>query len=134
MTESERRQKWISILEAAYSSGESVSDWCIEHGPISTRTFYYWSQKLGYTKDGKRTEKCLASEHRSADENTAEQVNPASPVFVDISHELQKCTVPPPPFHQAPPVIIQAGCYQIGVQDGFTPQTLAKVLEVIRNA
>ena len=134
MTGSERRQKWISILDAAYSSGESVSDWCIEHGPISTRTFYYWSQKLGYTKDRKKTEKHPAGEYRSSDENTVEQVIPASPVFVDISSELHKYTVPPQPLHQAPPVIIQAGCYQIGVQDGFTPQTLAKVLEVIRNA
>ena len=48
MTASERERKWSSILDAAYSSGEQISDWCDKHGLIPHNRFYYWSKKLGY--------------------------------------------------------------------------------------
>ena len=129
----EKREHWNRIVSEAYASREPISQWCAEHN-IRTNSFHRWAKRLGYTKDGKRTEKCLALIEQQVDSVSA-QIVPSSPVFVEVPAQAlghfsgQAGTLPVGPF-----ITIQAGDYQIGIQDGFNEQTLSKVLEVIRYA
>ena len=131
----ETRERWNRIVMEAYASRQPIAHWCAEHS-IRTNNFHRWSKKLGYTKDGKRTEKCLALIEGQG-ENVAAPIIPASPLFVEVPAQTLGCFTDPAtgPFSAAGPLItIQAGNYQIGIRDGFSEQTLSKVLEVVRYA
>mgnify|MGYP007101953720 CR=1 FL=1 len=131
----EKRDHWNRIVTEAYVSRKPIAHWCAEHN-IRTNNFHRWAKKLGYTKDGKRTEKCLAliEDHN---ETISAPVIPASPQFVEVPAQILgrfTGTAAGPCPVAVPLITIQAGNYQIGVCDGFTEQTLSKVLEVIRYA
>lgn len=135
MTWAEKHEYWNKIVSEAYKSQEPITQWCAEHN-IRENNFHRWSKKLGYTKDGKRTEKCLALIEDQLLYPSAPIV-PAPPLFVEVpAQALGKMTEATtdiiPSAH--PLITIQAGSYQIGIQDGFNEQTLSKVLEVIRYA
>ena len=134
MTWEETHAYWDKIVSEAYMSREPISQWCAERS-IRTNNFHRWSKKLGYTKDGKKTEKCLALIAEQTQPAPAPIV-PAAPVFVEVpTRTLGGFKEAADSFPLARPLItIQAGNYQIGIQDGFSEQTLSKVLEVVRYA
>ncbi len=134
MTREEKQEHWNRIVREAYKSRIPITRWCAEHN-IRSNHFHRWSKKLGYTKDGKKTEKCLALIESQHQPETA-QIIPASPVFVEVpSQALGVFDEAESGFHATVPrVTIQVGSYKIGILDGFNEQTLSKVLEVIRYA
>lgn len=127
------QQHWSEIVIAAYRSGEKIRHWCQKHG-INEKGFHGWAKKLGYTENGKRTDKYYSL----MEDPTTEipEVAMAVPVFVEVpSQVLENFREPVQVFPSDHPLItVQAGSYQIGIRDGFSEQTLSKVLEVIRYA
>ena len=134
MTREEKQVHWNRIVTEAYMSRKPITRWCAEHN-IRTNHFHRWSKKLGFTKDGKKTEKCLALIESQYQSESA-QIIPAKPVFVEVPVQtLDGFMEVDNSFHAAGPhITIQTGNYQIGILDGFNEQTLSKVLEVIRYA
>ena len=134
MTGEKNRDRWDKIVSKAYKSHEPIRQWCSEHG-VRTNNFYKWAKKLGYTNDGKKTEKCLAMIEEKPVRACASDVT-AYPQFVEVPAQLlehipenEEC------FSSARPLItVQTGGYQIGISDGFNELTLSKVLEVLRYA
>ena len=134
MTRNENRDYWDRIISEAYRSHEPIRRWCAGHS-IRAGVFYEWAKELGYTKDGKKTEKCLDLMKEQPSLASAPAV-PASPVFVEVPaqvlgsfSEMEESSPTALPF-----ITIRAGGYQIGIRDGFNELTLSKVLEVIRYA
>lgn len=134
MTWNANRDYWDRTVSEAYRSHEPIRRWCAGHG-ISASIFYKWAKELGYTEDGKKTEKCLDLLKEQPAAASAPAV-PASPAFVEVPAQvLGSFSETEESSPSAPPLItIQAGGYQIGIQDGFNELTLSKVLEVIRYA
>ena len=134
MTREEKQEHWDRIVREAYKSRISITRWCAEHN-IRSNHFHRWSKKLGYTKDGKKTEKCLAL-IESQDQPESVQTISAVPLFVEVPAQALGGFVEAESSFPAnvPLIMIQAGSYQIGVLDGFNEQTLSKVLGVIRHA
>ena len=134
MTREEKQEHWNSIVAEAYRSRMPITRWCAEHN-IRTNHFHRWSKKLGYTKDGKKTEKCLAL-IESQDQPEPARIVPEAPLFVEVpAQALDGFVEVESSFRTVVPLImIQAGNYQIGVPDGFNEQTLSKILGVIRHA
>lgn len=133
-TTKQKAAYWDSVLLEAYRSREKIKHWCTKNG-ISVKSFHYWSKKLGYTANGKRTAK-YHTFMEGVRQSTSESVVPATPVFVEVSAQVLRQFSQPTSEIQAsqPQIIIQAGKYQIGIRDGFSEQTLSKVLEVVRYA
>ena len=134
MTRNENRDYWDKIISEAYRSHEPIRRWCAGHS-ICAGVFYEWAKELGYTKDGKKTEKCLVLMKEQPVVTSAPTV-PASPVFVEVPaqvlggfSEMEESSL-----SERPLITIQAGDYQIRIPDGFNELTLSKVLEVIRYA
>ena len=134
MTREEKQEHWNRIVREAYKSRIPVTRWCAEHN-IRSNHFYRWSKKLGYTKDGKKTKKCLTL-IESQDQQESAHIIPAVPLFVEVPAQTLGGFVEVENSYHAnvPLIMIQAGSYQIGVLDGFNEQTLSKVLGVIRHA
>ena len=134
MTREEKQEHWNRIVREAYKSRIPITRWCAEHN-IRSNHFHRWSKKLGYTKDGKKTEKCLAL-IESQDQPESVQTISAVPLFVEVpAQALGGFVEAESSFHPNVPLItVQTGSYQIGVLDGFNEQTLSKVLGVIRHA
>ena len=134
MTRNENRDYWDRTVSEAYRSHEPIRRWCAGHG-ISASIFYKWAKELGYTEDGKKTEKCLDLMEEQPDAASAPTV-PASPVFVEVPAQVlgSFSEMEESSLSERPLITIQAGDYQIGIQDGFNELTLSKVLEVIRYA
>ncbi|MBR2560580.1 MAG: hypothetical protein IKF59_01645 [Lachnospiraceae bacterium] len=134
MTREEKQEHWNRIVREAYRSRIPITRWCAEHN-IRSNHFHRWSKKLGYTKDGKKTEKCLAL-IESQDQPESIQTIPAVPLFVEVPAQALGGFVEAESSFPAnvPLIMIQTGSYQIGVLDGFNEQTLSKVLGVIRHA
>ena len=134
MTWEEKRDHWNRIVSEAYKSHEPIRRWC-DRNCVRTNSFYRWSKNLGYTKDGKKTEKCLALMKNQSVGSPA-QTGQASPMFVEVPAQVLGCIseMEDNAPSARPLITIQAGGYQIGILDGFNELTLSKVLEVVRYA
>ena len=134
MTREEKQEHWNNIVAEAYESRMSITRWCAEHN-IRTNHFYRWSKKLGYTKDGKKTKKCLTL-IESQDQQESAHIIPAVPLFVEVPAQVlgSFSEMEESSLSERPLITIQAGDYQIRIPDGFNELTLSKVLEVIRYA
>lgn len=134
MSSESKREHWDKVVREAYQSGEPIKQWCKDHS-ISCGNFHYWSKKLGYTLNGKRTEKCYGQEEMNGQRMPA-PLTAVSPVFVEVPKEVLADSMTDTGVRQSdrPLITIQSGDYEIGVRDGFNGQTLARVLEVMRYA
>ena len=134
MAGEKNRARWDRIVSKAYKSHEPIRQWCSGHG-VRTNSFYKWAKKLGYTKDGKKTEKCLAIMEEKPAGASAPDVT-AYPQFVEVPAQLLDCISEKEESFPSESTLItvQAGRYQIGIPDGFNELTLSKVLEVLRFA
>lgn len=134
MTWNANRDYWDRTVSEAYRSHEPIRRWCAGHS-IRAGVFYEWAKELGYTKDGKKTEKCLDLMKEQPSLASAPAV-PASPVFVEVPAQVLGCfsEMEESSSCECPLITIQTGGYQIRIPDGFNELTLSKVLEVIRYA
>ena len=133
MTRESTNQYWNEIVITAYRSGEQIRHWCQERG-INEKNFHRWAKKLGYTDNGKKTEKFYSLIEDPAINKSADTL--AAPVFVEVPQPvLDGFRQPEQAYASSHPLItVQAGSYQISILDGFSEHTLSKVLEVIRYA
>ena len=134
MTREERCKYWEGIVSEAYQSGEAIEMWCEEHC-ISTTSFHRWGKRLGYTKGGKRTVKCLSLIGSDTQHISVPNVS-SSPAFVEVpAHTVTALSDATNSICSRDALItVQAGAYQVGIRDGFNEHTLSKVLEVLRHA
>lgn len=130
MSKHRTKQEWIEILEAAARSDLSIKEFCIQNS-ISENRFYRNSLKLGYTCNGKRTQKWLdAASHKS------EIQAPAScPALVPVpAHTVQLAWESVEPSSEQTEIAILHDAFKIVVGDHFSSDVLRRVLEVMRDA
>ena len=139
--DSMRAAKWSARIEAAASSGMPINEWCKENH-VSKRQFYRFSKDLGYTANGKRTSKWPGTDISDKDA----QNHPETACRLDTSVQnlvavplqtvrsaLENETSELVPAAQ-PQIVIQYGTVSIAVGDGFSSETLRRVLEVVADA
>ncbi len=167
MSKHKSQEKWIKIIEDAARSGMRITEFCRKNG-IHENVFYRNSLILGYTKNGKRTEKWTNAVSSAETEKWTDEVSPAEAekwTDTDSPAETEKWTdtVAPaetkafdtsdhPSFIPVPVQTVQAAwrssepdarqsqisihhdSFRIVVGEGFSQDTLRRVLEVMRDA
>ena len=106
VTNEVRMANWAAIIKARSESGLTIKDYCKEHG-ISREAYFYWQRKL------------RESAIKAAGGQFVELAVPAKP------HAAAECTGG---------VTIDLNGVKIQVEDAGCRNTLAMVLEVLRNA
>ena len=149
----EKHELWKGLILEAFRSGKKIRQWCQEHD-IKTRRFYWWSKRLGITRENAgfsnpdvvvsdetdygiseldssvRNQEDISSSMDVPDPVTAHQ-NAVVEIRLKNDMAVPDHDPVPNPF---PLITVQAGPYQIGICDGFNPKTLAGVLEVLHYA
>lgn len=125
------QDEWIRIIEDAARSDLTAAAYCERNG-ISTNQFYKMSHKLGYTHGGERTEKWHAAVSMAQPPALSRQG------LVPVPAEtLQTSEYSLDPEHlpdvQAR-IFIQYESFKISVGNGFSKETLERVMEVIASA
>ena len=148
--ETKSEKEWNQLIKSSIQSGQRITRWCQEQG-VEKSVFYNHCRKLGYIRDGGRTEKWAACS-ASTKEVTGKSI------FPDASEEQSLVPVPKrtigaavreireddmipvrypessPSPDMFPSVCIQKAAWKVFVGDGFHKETLRDVLEVIANA
>ncbi len=125
------QEEWVTIIEEAAMSGVRVSEYCREK-EISEKMFYRNTQKLGYTRNGKRTEKWnTVASSSEAEDAVISNLRTLVPVPVQT---IQAAWSRPDSKTGDPQVAILHDSYRIIVGEDFSQETLRRVLEVMRNA
>lgn len=106
VTNQVRMAKWSEIIKDRCESGLTIKDYCAEHG-ISRDAYFYWLRKI--------RESAVAS----AGGQFAELLPPAEP---------------PAAVGSSTGITIEVNGAKIRVEDAYCRNTLAMVLEVLRNA
>ena len=109
-----RMQEWSQIIHDRVQSGQSVSQYCTEHG-LSKNAYFYWLKKI----------KC----------HVLESVEPA---FVEISDQIQSDCQEREDAHAAScpasKVVIRSHGAEIEIDESVSEEFLTKIFRVIRNA
>ncbi len=119
-------------MEAMITSGLSVKAWC-SRNKISTERIYKYANELGYMKEGKRTEKWTK---KDPDKSAANPVKDEQPEFVQIPVETILGTNENNTEYAGrySGIDITVNGFSVSVTDSFSPNTLKKVLEVLKGA
>ncbi len=155
MSNHKSQEKWIKIIEDAARSGMRIADFCRKNG-IHENVFYRNTLILGYTKNGKRTEKWTNAVSSAEAEKWTDAVSSSeAEKWTDTvaPAETEKCnTSDHPSFVPVPVQTVRAAwrisepdagqsqiaihhdSFRIVVGEGFSQDTLRRVLEVMRNA
>ena len=141
-------KEWCSIIESAIQSGEKITQWCREQG-IEKSVFYSHCRRLGYIKDGGRTDKwdvCRVDSGIFSAETISPDTRKESSLVPVPKHTIRAamqetgkdeiCPDRDPALSpdMFPSVCIQKDVWKVFVGDGFRKDTLRDVLEVIANA
>ena len=130
MSKHRSKQEWIEIIESAARSGLSISDFCRQNN-ISKNLFYRNSLKLGYTGNGKRTQKWISA----ASDNSEESGHADCHALVSVpTQTVQMAWRSEGVSSRQPEITILHDSFRIIVGDNFVPDTLRRVLEVMRDA
>lgn len=131
MAKRKSREEWAETIEAAARSGLRISEFCRKN-EVSTNYFYRYALLLGYTSGGKRTEKWFAAVSRTSENGAlSTDVQALVPVPVQTVRMAWESTDIPP---VQPQISILHDSFRIDIGDGFSQDTLRRVLEVVRNA
>lgn len=131
MAKHKSREEWTATIEAAIRSGLKISEYCRKND-IAENHFYRNALLLGYTSGGKRTEKWSA-----VASSVPEKTDPLadSPALVPVPVQTVRMAWEHTEVPLAQPQIsILHDSFRIEIGDGFSQDTLRRVLEVIRNA
>lgn len=126
------KEEWAATIEAGARSGLKIAEFCRKNN-IPENVFYRYALLLGYTNGGKRTEKWFSAVSGPT-EKTDSSVNddPALvPVPVQTVRMAWKSADVSP---LQPQISIYHDSLRIDIGDGFSQDTLRRVLEVVRNA
>ena len=130
MAKHRSKQEWIEIIESAARSGLHISDFCRQND-ISKNLFYRNSLKLGYTGNGKRTQKWISA----ASGDSVELGHADYPALVPVpTRTVQMAWRSENVSSRQPEIAILHDSFRIIVGDNFAPDTLRRVLEVMRDA
>lgn len=123
-------EEWVIKIAEAESSGTTIRQWCKENG-ISKGSYYYWHKIL-------KNEGLLPGQTVQDDENDDTLSRPpvlhkSVPDFAELPLPISKppVSVPQTGFSFNPQVMLQLRACQVFVGDGFSPETLARVMEVV---
>lgn len=131
MAKHKSREAWAATIEAAIRSGLKISEYCRKND-ISENHFYRYALLLGYTSGGKRTEKWS-----TAASGIPEKTVPSAdaPALVPVPAQTVRMAWAPTNVPPAQPQIsILHNSFRVDIADGFSQDTLRRVLEVVRNA
>ena len=130
MSKHRSKQEWIEIIESAARSGLSISDFCRQNN-IPKNLFYRNSLRLGYTGNGKRTQKWISA----ASGDPEEPGHSDYPALVPIpTQTVQMAWRSEDVSSRQPEIAILHGSFRIIVGDSFAPDTIRRILEVMRDA
>ena len=130
MSKHRSREEWTAIIESAARSGLRVSDFCRQNN-ISKNLFYRNSLRLGYTSEGKRTEKWIAAVSAESEGSSLS----GNPALVPVPVQTVQMAWRPTGFSYGQSQIsILHDSFRIVIEDGFSQDTLRCVLEVMRDA
>ena len=121
--------EWTKIIEDAARSPLTAAAYCEQIG-ITANQFYKMSRKLGFTKDGERTEKWYAAARKEIQPGKTSGGLVPVPVRTIQSAEA----VPDRQTAAQPQIVIQYEGFRIAVGDDFSKDALQRVVEVVVNA
>jgi hypothetical protein len=132
MAKQRSREEWAATIEAAVKSGLKISEFCRKND-IAVNHFYRYALLLGYTSGGKRTEKWFTTASGASEKSVPSMKdNPALvPVPVQTVRMAWESTDVSPAQSQ---ISIFHDSFRIDIGEGFSQDTLRRVLEVVRNA
>ena len=130
---------WISLIREARASKQSIKDWCLMKG-INRTSYYYWLARL--KEKGILTETSQSRQNRSDRNKVSSNRNESPegyPCFVEFimnkeEPEREGRDIPTRELaqeFQESKIMIQHNSYQVFVGNGFSEDTLKRVLEVV---
>ena len=131
--------EWISIIKEARASEQSIKDWCLMKG-ISRTSFYKWQARLtekGVLEGFPKLEQ--SGYDRKEASSNGDESSEDYPCFVEFvinkeEPEMESRDIPTSELaeeFQESKIMIQRNSYQVFVGNGFSEDTLKKVLEVV---
>lgn len=130
MSKHRSKHEWIEIIESAARSGLRVSDFCRQNN-ISKNLFYRNTLRFGYTSDGRRTQKWISA----ASGESEEPGQTGYPALVPVpAQTVQMAWGASGVSSRQSEIAILHDSFRIIVGDNFTPDTLRRILEVMRDA
>ena len=130
MAKHRSKLEWSEIIESAARSGLHISDFCRQNN-IPKNLFYRNSLRLGYTSNGRRTQKWFSA----ASGGSEEPGHADCPALVPIpAQTVQMAWRSEDVSSRQPEIAILHGSFRIIVGDSFAPDTLRRILEVMRDA
>ena len=121
-----RLRSWIDAVYEANSSGMSKKDWCEMNG-ISTRSFYYWQDKV----------RRYLAETELSDESAIDTIPVRDGInFVDITDQLTVKDSPADVVRNAfePDAVLVIGKYKLYIGKTTSRDTITKVMKAAANA
>lgn len=136
-----RIKQWISVIQAADSSGMSKCSWCEQHG-IGRRKFYYWQKKVRDYVLARTLPPATDSQHDT-------KLSPAGngmdlPVFCELTAPAEQSQLSPFSSQDTlntaeegfsstfiPELILKCDHFQLLVGNAITKKTLSTVLSVL---
>lgn len=101
-------EEWRKLILEQKASGKKISEWCQEQG-CSENRFYYWQHKLRQRE-----------------------------LSVFVGNEVRFAELPPPGItasalhsHQGVCAVLRGSSFQLEIQNGADPETLAATLECL---
>lgn len=132
-----RREKWRKVVMLQKASGLTITEWCEQNG-IRARQFHYWQKIL---RDNALLE--INTDHNASEpmlptcgsaQEVAVQTFAEVPISSRALPEASLEKVFAENVISGSGVIIRCQDIQIHISDTFSERTLARVLQVIRNA
>jgi len=118
---------WTSLIREANTSGKKITVWCDEN-QISKRKYYYWHKKVMHSTYNALIEHGFKPPAELPDTSLS-SVSVSAPVFAELKPPTQSG-----PGQSGPDIILEAGNIRVCVKDGFSEDSLRKVLRVISYA
>lgn len=123
-------EEWVIRIAEAESAGTTIRQWCKEKG-ISKGSYYYWHKIL-------KEEGMLPGQSEQIYGNGATLTSPSVtrkpvPGFVEFSLPVSHspASVPQTGFSFNSQIMLQLGVCQVFIGDGFSSETLSRVMEVV---
>lgn len=132
-----RREKWRKVVMLQKASGLTITEWCERNG-IRARQFHYWQKIL---RDNALLE--MSADHSSSEPmlpacESAREVAVQTFAEIPISSQVLPRTDMENDFPEScipnSGIMIHYQGIQVNISDNFSERTLARVLQVIRNA
>ncbi len=119
----ERLKYWVALIEEANASEETIVSWIAKRG-ITRSQFYYWYKKANV--------KGLLSKDFGPEksEGATVCVSKRVPVIAEIRLSGDK-TVDKDYELFSPQIMVKQNSYQVYIGNGFLPETLSSVMEVL---